>query len=238
MAQRVEGSIEIEKPVSEVYDYWETLENLPQFMKNVEEVRATGEDTTHWKIKGPFGATIEFDARTTEKEQDSVIAWSTIEGDVGTSGVVRFSEVESGGSQTARVDVVMNYSDPPGGKLGERASRILADPQLMLAQDLENLRDILEGVATPEDIEQRPSIANVQSAVVAFLTSGAGLALLGGFVLILVVVRLLGGRKSDSRRSGQGGRSEHAGRGGAKKSKTKGTKSADSERKFRFIIEF
>ncbi len=36
--QRVEGSIEIEAPVETVYDYWKTLENLPQFMVNVEEV--------------------------------------------------------------------------------------------------------------------------------------------------------------------------------------------------------
>jgi uncharacterized membrane protein len=33
----VEGSIvEIEAPVETVYDYWEALENLPQFMANVE----------------------------------------------------------------------------------------------------------------------------------------------------------------------------------------------------------
>ena len=36
--QRVEGSIEIEASVETVYDYWETLENLLQFMANVEEV--------------------------------------------------------------------------------------------------------------------------------------------------------------------------------------------------------
>ncbi len=36
--QRVDGSIEIETPVETVYDYWETLENLPQFMGNLEEV--------------------------------------------------------------------------------------------------------------------------------------------------------------------------------------------------------
>ena len=38
MPQRVEGSIEIEASVETVYDYWETLENLLQFMANVEEV--------------------------------------------------------------------------------------------------------------------------------------------------------------------------------------------------------
>ncbi|TCJ19832.1 hypothetical protein E0L93_02430 [Rubrobacter taiwanensis] len=65
MAQRVEGSVEIEAPVEKVYDYWKNLENLPQFMSNVEEVRVTGENTTHWRVKGPFGKTVEWEARTT-----------------------------------------------------------------------------------------------------------------------------------------------------------------------------
>lgn len=235
MPQRVEGSVEIERPVEEVYDYWETLENLPQFMKNVEEVRTTGPDTTHWIIKGPFGTAVEFDARTTEKEQNSAIGWNTIDGDVGTSGEVRFSDI---GSESTRVDVVMNYANPPGGKLGESVSRIVADPQFMLAQDLENLRDILEGVATPEDIQQRPTAANVQSGIVAFVTSGAGIAVLGSFALILILRRLLRGRKADKRSGGSSG-SGHVGGGRSRVSVNKaGSKGAESDRKFRFTIEF
>ena len=38
MPQRVEGSVEIDAPVDKVYGYWETLENLPYFMRNIEEV--------------------------------------------------------------------------------------------------------------------------------------------------------------------------------------------------------
>jgi uncharacterized protein YndB with AHSA1/START domain len=53
MPQRVEGSIEIEASVETVYGYWETLENLPNFMANVEEVRPTGPDTTHWRSRVP-----------------------------------------------------------------------------------------------------------------------------------------------------------------------------------------
>src|SRR5215212_2178142 len=66
----------------------------------------------------------------------------------------------------------MNYSDPPGGKIGEVASRAIANPKLQLEQDLSNLKDILEGEATPEEIQQRPAASTVQSGVVAFLTSG------------------------------------------------------------------
>lgn len=205
MPQRVESEIEVRRPVSEVYAYWESLESLPVFMKNIEEVRVTGPDATHWRIKGPFGASLEFDARTTRKEANGALAWETVDGNVGTSGQVRFEEPDR---DTTRLSVVMDYSDPPGGKVGERASRIVADPQVMLDQDLMNLKDILEGRATPEEVQERPAAADAQSGILAFLTSGAGLALLGGAALVFVLLRRGGG--SD----------------------------AEDERKFRFIVEF
>ena len=199
MPQRVEGSIEIEAPVETVYGYWETLENLPNFMANVEEVTPTGPDTTHWRVKGPFGRTLEWEAQTTQKEQNSAIGWNSTQGEVGTSGEVRFLEV--GESGRTRVEVQMNYSDPPGGKVGEVASRAVANPKLQLEQDLRNLKDILEGEATPEDIQRRPAVTTVQSGVVAFLTSGAGLVVLGAGLLLFLVLRRRrrGGRPGGSR---------------------------------------
>src|SRR4028118_2331483 len=196
MPQRVEGSIEIEAPVDTVYSYWETLENLPQFMANVEEVTPTGPDTTHWRVKGPFGKTLEWEAQTTQKEQNSTIGWKTIEGEVGTSGQVH--GWEAGRPGRTRVEVQMNYSDPPGGKVGEVASRAVANPKLQLEQDLRHLKEILEGQASPEEIQQRPAATTVQSGAVAFLTSGAGLLVLGAGVLLLLVLR---------RRRRSGGRS-------------------------------
>lgn len=191
MPQRVEGSVEVEAPVQQVYEYWQTLENLPNFMSNVEEVRSTGDDTTHWRIKGPFGATVEFDARTTQNEPNEAIAWNSEDGQVQTSGQVRFQEIGEG---RTRVEVVMNYANPPGGKVGESASKLLSNPQVMLKQDLQNFKEIMEGRATPEEIQQRPSAATAQSGALAFLTSGTGLALVGGLLLVLLL------RRSGSRR--------------------------------------
>jgi uncharacterized membrane protein len=199
MPQRVEGAIEIEAPVETVYGYWETLENLPNFMANVEEVTPTGPDTTHWRVKGPLGKTLEWEAQTTQKEHNSTIAWNSTQGEVGTSGQVRF--LEAGQPERTRVEVQMNYADPPGGKVGEVASRAVANPKLQLEQDLRNLKEILEGSASPEDIQRRPAASTVQSGVVAFLTSGAGLVVLGGGLLLLLVLRRRrrGGRPGGSR---------------------------------------
>src|ERR687894_626106 len=150
MPQRVEGSIEIEAPVEDVYGYWETLENLPQFMANVQEVTPTGPDTTHWRVKGPFGKTLEWEAQTTQKEQNSAIAWNSTQGEVETSGQVRFMEAGQPGRARG---------------VGEVASRAVANPKLQLEQDLGHLKEILEGHASPEEIQQRPAATTVQSGV-------------------------------------------------------------------------
>ncbi len=47
MSQRVQESVEVQAPVEDVFRYWSNFENFPTFMSNVEEVRMTGEDTSH-----------------------------------------------------------------------------------------------------------------------------------------------------------------------------------------------
>jgi uncharacterized membrane protein len=192
MPQRVESSVVVEAPVSRVYEYWRDLENLPNFMTNVEEVRATGPDRTHWVIKGPLGAKMEFDAETTQEEENRALGWNSVDGNVETSGQVRFQEL---GPERTRVEVTMNYADPPGGRLGEVGSRLVSNPQVMVDQDLYNFKEIIEGRATPEEIQQRPATATAQSSIVAFLTSGTGLAVVGGLVLLLLLRRRRRSRK-------------------------------------------
>lgn len=186
MAQRVEGSVVVEAPVARVYEYWSDLENLPNFMTNIEEVQAVGPDRTHWRVKGPLGVKMEYDAQTTQDEENHAIGWNSVEGDVQTSGQVRFQEL---GPERTRIEVTMNYSDPPGGKLSEAGSRLVANPQTMMDQDLMYFKEIIEGRATPEEIQQRTSIASAQSGVFAFVTSGTGLLILGGALLFLLLLR-------------------------------------------------
>lgn len=197
MAQRVDSSVVVEAPVGRVYDYWSTLENLPRFMTNIEEVRPVGPGKTHWRVKGPLGAKLEFDADTTQNEENRSIGWNSTDGNVETSGQVRFQEVGDG---RTRVEVTMNYWDPPGGRLGEVGSRFVANPQVMVDQDLRNFKEIMEGTATPEEIQQRIAGATAQSGAVAALTSGTGLIALGGLVILLLLLRRLRRRRTSKKR--------------------------------------
>ena len=141
MAQRVNESIEVNASKDQVFRYWSDFTNFPEFMDNVEEVRMTGEDTSHWKIKGPLGKSVEFDARTTEMDPDRGIGWNTVDGEVMTSGEVRLEEL---GPDRTRIEVTMNYADPPGGKVGEKVASILSDPSKSTRQDLENFEMVVE----------------------------------------------------------------------------------------------
>ena len=62
MAQRVHESIEVRAPLQDVFTYWSNLEHFPAIMSNVEEVRIIDRETSHWKVKGPLGTSVEFDA--------------------------------------------------------------------------------------------------------------------------------------------------------------------------------
>ena len=141
MAQSVQESIEVQAPPQDVFMFWSNFQNFPRVMRNVEEVRMTGPDTSHWRVKGPLGKTVEFDARTTEASLDRGIAWESIEGEVDTSGQVRFEEVAA--SRT-RIDVTMNYADPPGGRVGELVADAVSNPERELREDLENFAERVE----------------------------------------------------------------------------------------------
>ena len=141
MAQRVQESVEVQAPVGDVFAYWSNFENFSNFMQNIEEVRMTGENTSHWKVKGPLGKSVEFDAKTTEMDPNRGIGWNTVDGQVMTSGEVRFEEVLP---DRTRVEVTMTYANPPGGKVGEVVAEAISNPERIMREDLQNFARIVE----------------------------------------------------------------------------------------------
>lgn len=141
--QRVEKSIRVKAPASEVYRFWRNFENFPRFMSNVEEVRTLGGDSkmSHWKIKGPMGTSAEFDAEITQDEPGKSIGWNSRGGgNLESSGNVTFAETDD----NTVVHVVMQWSNPPAGAVGEAASRTLMNPDEMLEEDLQKFKDLVE----------------------------------------------------------------------------------------------
>ena len=141
--QRAEKSVRVAAPASEVYAYWRNFANFPQFMEHVEEVRVMGGDgrLSHWKLKGPLGKSVEYDAEITSDEPNKLIGWNSTRGDMQTTGTVTFAE----SNDNTLVHVVMQWYDPPAGPLGEAVSRLFQDPDKMLEEDLHRFKDVVEG---------------------------------------------------------------------------------------------
>ena len=144
--QRAEKSIRVNAPAEQVYRIWRNFANFPQFMEHVEEVRplAGGDRLSHWRIKGPFGKTVEFDAEITTDEPGKQIGWNSRGGErdsMETSGVVTFREIDN----VTEVHVLMQWYDAPGGAIGEAVSRMFQNPEKMLEEDLQRFKDIAEG---------------------------------------------------------------------------------------------
>jgi uncharacterized membrane protein len=131
------------KSPQEVYGFWRELTNLPTFMAHLEEVRPTGERTSHWRAAGPLGTPVEWDAEIVEDTPGQVLAWRSLPGaTVPNSGQVRFGAAP--GDRGTEVYVRMRYA-LPAGRLGQAAARALGvDPRQQLDDDLRRFKQVLE----------------------------------------------------------------------------------------------
>ncbi|MFF5056647.1 SRPBCC family protein [Micromonospora sp. NPDC000663] len=133
----------IRKSPPKVYAFWRELDNLPTFMAHLEEIRATGDRTSHWSATAPFGKNVEWDAEIVEEAPGERISWrSTGNADVPNAGTVRFVPAPDGVS--TEVHVVMSY-DVPGGAVGKAVAKYFGEePHQQLDDDLRRLKQVLE----------------------------------------------------------------------------------------------
>jgi uncharacterized membrane protein len=139
----VREAIRLERPREEVYAFWRRLENLPRFMTHLESVTDLGGGRSRWKVNGPGGVAVEWDADIINEVENDVLGWRSIPAsDIATAGSVRFSTARQG--RSTQVSVHLQYAAPGG-----RAGRLLAlalgrDPAGMVREDLRRFKQLLE----------------------------------------------------------------------------------------------
>jgi uncharacterized membrane protein len=133
----------IRKSPPEVYAFWRDLENLPTFMAHLEQVRTTGDRTSHWSAGAPFGKNVEWDAEIVEETPGEKLVWrSTGDADVPNAGTVRFVPAPDGVS--TEVHVVLVY-DIPGGSVGKAVAKYFGEePHQQLDDDLRRFKQVME----------------------------------------------------------------------------------------------
>jgi len=132
----------IMKPASELYRFWRDFSNLACFMKHVQVAKAVDNKHSHWKVDGPMGMSVEWDAEIINEEQDKLIAWKSLGGSlVDNAGSVRFA---AAGARETEVTVNLDYI-PLGGKPASWIAKLFGrDANQMIREDLQRFKQLME----------------------------------------------------------------------------------------------
>ena len=102
---RLEKSIQIGRPVDEVFGAWVDWDRLPRVSDNIASILRHG-DRTQWRVK-VGGKIIEWDAITEQYIRNQAIGWKSINGPKHT-GRITFAPLDN----DTQVHVTMNYAPP------------------------------------------------------------------------------------------------------------------------------
>jgi len=147
----IRSSFTVNKPRSEVYNFWRKLDNLPLFMNHLERVEVLDNDRSHWVLKLPTGvATVSWDAEIVHDIPGEMIGWSSLPGSVvDNAGKVRFRD--SFDDHSTLVDVVISYQ-PPAGGLGASLAHVINPVfKSMVDKDVHNFKQYMDIVNLEEE---------------------------------------------------------------------------------------
>ena len=99
----VKATVDVNQPVTTVYNQWTQFEEFPRFMEGVESVVQEDDATLVWRAQ-VAGVERTWRSRITEQEPDQSIAWMSTEG-TRNNGRVTF---ESLGPQMTRVNLALD----------------------------------------------------------------------------------------------------------------------------------
>ena len=145
-------TVTIDAPIDEVFELWSHFENFPKFMEHVRDIQVSdGGKRSHWKVEGPGGTTISWDAEVTSAVPNEVFAWKTLpNATVESAGIIRFEKVDD---NRTRLDIRMSYN-PPAGAIGHGVAKLFhKDAKSALDDDMVRLQGLLEGRGVPRSMQ-------------------------------------------------------------------------------------
>jgi uncharacterized membrane protein len=138
---RVEQSIAVAHPASELYAFWRRLDTLPQFMQHVEEVTVLTPMRSRWRVRAPIGSRVTWEAEIINDVPGQIIGWRSLPGSaIHHAGSVHFDQRDG----LTEVRVVLEYA-PPARYIGASVARILGEePHRQIAEDLRRFKAIVD----------------------------------------------------------------------------------------------
>ena len=133
--KQTEASIDVEAPVSTVYNQWTQFEEFPRFMQGVDSVTQLDDRRVHW-VAEIAGRRKEWDAEITKQVPDQEIDWVGF-GEAENRGRITFEPVDG----RTRVRLQLDY-EPEG--IVERVGDAMGVLQTRVETDLQRFKRFLE----------------------------------------------------------------------------------------------
>lgn len=131
-----ESTIEVDRPIRDVYDAWTQFESFPQFMEHVDSVQQIDDTHLHWNAS-IAGRNHEWDAEITQQRPDEIVSWRSVDG-ADNAGSVSFEPIEH-----SRTKVTLQLQYEPESFL-EKAAATTGIFHLSVDRDLATFRDLVE----------------------------------------------------------------------------------------------
>ncbi len=143
----IHESITVNRPVNELYGFWRNLENLPEVMSHLEEVKVIDSRRSHWGAIAPGGIKVEWDAEITDERENEYIAWRSLPySDIDTEGLVEFRKAPGGRGTELRLHML--YSLPGGAT--PAVNRLIGTISFrQLREELRNFKQVMEAGEAP-----------------------------------------------------------------------------------------
>ena len=140
---QVKKSVTVNRPVDEVYAFWRNFENLPLFMKHLDSIVGTGENTSRWRAGAAHGLSVEWEVQLVEDRPNELLSWQTIGvSDITGHGRVEFTPAPGRRGTEVRASIAYQV---PGGAVGNKIARIFRDaPGVKVENQLNVFKQIIE----------------------------------------------------------------------------------------------
>ncbi|MCW5983304.1 MAG: SRPBCC family protein [Bryobacteraceae bacterium] len=170
---KIRRAVTVNKPAGELYEFWRNFGNLPRFMRHLEAVTPLSEGRSRWRVKGPAGRIVEWDAEIIADTPGEMIGWRSLpDAEVDNAGSVRFERAPGGRGTIVRVQLQYN---PPGGRAGAFFAKLLGkNPDHQLHGDLMRFKQVMEAGEIPTT-EGQPTGRGKRRRVEAPETSGGSM---------------------------------------------------------------